>query len=70
MKRLEEPHADRELQFAHTIGISGPDQRNAVLVHKIGVCCAEYSPGFGYVQENTRSVTGAALGLVSTQKCR
>ena len=52
--------------ISETIPLIGDNERNAVLVHKIGILCTEHSSGFGYVQENTKLVAGAAFGLVST----
>ena len=52
--------------ISETRPLIGDNEWNAVLVHKIGILCAEHSSGFGYVQENTKIVAGAAFGLVST----
>jgi len=52
--------------ISETRPLIGDNERNAVLVHKISILRAEHSSGFGYVQENTKLVAGAAFGLVST----
>jgi len=52
--------------ISETRPLIGDNKWNAVLVHKIGILCAEHNSGFGYVQENTKHVAGAAFGLVST----
>jgi len=52
--------------ISETRPLIADNEWNAVLVHKIGILCAERSSGFGDVQENTKRVAGAAFVLVST----